>query len=104
MNLKLGAVALLSVLALTACEVQKTPVPTGGSRADATVEMSYNIAGLEVAVVDWEAAEEGAKMRCNAWGYRNTDAFEGTITQCQASDFYGNCNMATVKRVYQCTN
>jgi hypothetical protein len=93
-----------SLLFLFACEVPKTPVPTGGSKSDALVELSYQVAGLEIAVVDWETAQISATKRCNSWGYRKADPFEGTKTQCQAFDGYGGCNLATVTRVYQCTN
>ena len=97
-------VLLVPFLILGACEVQKTPVPTGGSKADALVDMSYDVGGLEVPVVDWTAAAASAAKRCAAWGYRKADAFEGTRTQCHSRDMYGNCSMATVTKTYQCTN
>ncbi len=71
---------VVALIALAGCEVQKTPVPTGGSRSDALVEMSYDIGGLEVPVVDWDTALASATKRCNAWGYSRADAFEGTRT------------------------
>ncbi|WP_371742192.1 YecR family lipoprotein [Pseudoruegeria sp. HB172150] len=89
---------------MAGCEAQKTPVPTGGSRSDALVEMSFDVSALEIPVVDWETAAKSATKRCNAWGYRHADPFEGTKTQCQSTDIYGGCNYATVTRVYQCIN
>lgn len=93
----------LPLILTAACEVQKTPVPTGGSRSDASVDMSYEVLPLEKPVVDWASAESSATKRCNAWGYSKADPFEGVRTQCQAADMYGNCNRATVTKTYQCT-
>lgn len=94
----------LIAFSLAGCEVAKTPVPTGGSKSDALVELSFDVGELEVPVVDWQAAGVSAVKRCNAWGYRKADPFEGTRTQCLASDMYGSCTRSTITRTYQCTN
>lgn len=98
------SVIVVSILVLAACAVDKTPVATGGSRSDALVEMSYQVGAFEVPTVDWAAAQTAATKRCNAWGYRKADPFEGTKNQCMSYDMYGGCNVTTVTRVYQCTN
>lgn len=94
-----------SIVILSACahNVQKIPVATGGSRADAAIEMSYNVHSLENPVVDWAAAEQAATQRCKKWGYTRAEGFEGTRTQCNARNYYG-CTDATVTRTYQCLN
>lgn len=99
-------IVLFSALAfaVTACEVPKTPVPTGGSRSDALVEMSYDVGAYETPVVDWQTAQTSALKRCQAWGYRKADPFEGVREQCMQYNGYGSCLRGTVTRTYQCTN
>ena len=89
---------------LTACEVAKTPVPTGGSRSDALVEMSYDVGAFETPVVDWQTAQASALKRCQAWGYTKADPFEGVRQQCKQYNSYGSCMLGTVTRTYQCVN
>ncbi|SHL76349.1 YecR-like lipoprotein [Roseovarius marisflavi] len=95
---------LAATFALTACEAPKTPVPTGGSRSDALVELSYDVGPYEQAVVDWDTAQASAVKRCRAWGYSKADPFEGVREQCQQFNGYGSCMRGTVTRTYQCTN
>jgi len=66
--MKKSVVCLALVMLASGCEVSKTPLPTGGSKADALVEMSYQTGSLEVAKVDWATADRSALKRCNAWG------------------------------------
>ena len=91
-----GLIALL-----TACNVTKTPVATGGSRADASIEMSYDVGGFETVTPDWSAAQTAATERCQAWGFSKAEGFEGISTQCNAFNAYG-CVNETVTRTYQC--
>jgi len=92
----------LPFLTFAACEVAKTPVPTGGSKSDGLVEVSYDVGPYEVPLVDWDAAQASATKRCNAWGYPKADPFEGVKKQC-AQFTYSGCNVQTVTRTYQCT-
>jgi hypothetical protein len=93
---------LFSILVVvSACQVQKTPVATGGSRADAAIQMSYQTGGFETAVVNWDAAQATATQRCQAWGYTRAEGFDGVSTVCNASNMYG-CVDSTVTRTYQC--
>lgn len=94
-------VAIIAVTAVSACEVAKTPVPTGGSRADALVEMSFEVGAYETPIVDWDTAAASATKRCQGWGYEKADPFEGVKNSCQAFNAYG-CVASTVTRTYQC--
>jgi hypothetical protein len=94
--------ATVALLAACAVDTPKTPLPTGGSRADGSVDMSFEVSLFENPIVDWDAAGLTATGRCKAWGYRSADPFEGTRTECNARDAYGTCVQAFVTRTYQC--
>lgn len=91
----------LIALALSACEVSKDAVPIGGSRADGTVVLGYTVAELEIPKVDWAVAQKNADKRCQAWGYKRSEAFEGEMRNC-VSFGYGGCSMFQVQKTYQC--
>jgi hypothetical protein len=96
-------IGVLSLLVLVAgCSVNKTPVATGGSKADATVRMSYEESMFESPQVNWAAAQREALARCEAWGYSSVEGFSGIETNCNAYNGYGNCISATHTRTYQC--
>lgn len=96
-------VALVTALAATGCSVNKALVPTGGSRSDGTVELSYEIAALQKAEVDMEKASKAAKERCRAWGYGNAHPFGGQRRDCQQySNQYG-CVRYLVTVTFQCS-
>ena len=92
----------LSIL-LGSCTTNKSLVPTGGSKADGTVDLSYEFGMFEKPVIDMAAAQIAAKDRCSAWGYAAAEAFGGEKRQCQAFDGYGNCMRWFVTVTYQCT-
>ena len=92
---------ILLVLLIGGCTVNKVPAPTGGSRSDGTVTMSYEKGSMETAVVDWSAAQAEALKRCQAWGYDQTEPFGGQTSQCQSSGMYG-CNREIISITYQC--
>lgn len=95
---------VLPLAALTACTVNRTPVPTSGSRADGIVEMSYELGPLQQANVNLYEAQVQAAARCSSWGYTGAEAFGGQKRQCQMPDGYGGCNMWLVTLSYQCVN
>lgn len=102
-ELKLRLVVPLALLGLIACtETIKVPQPTGGSRADASVVLSYQVGMFEVVSPDWVTAQSNANNRCRAWGYSKADPFEGLQNKCERTDMYGNCVMQTISRTYQC--
>lgn len=92
---------VLVCLILSSCAVNKTLQPTGGSKADGTVDMSYSYGGFEKPIIDWDITEESAVKRCKAWGYKDAEAFGGTIKTC-SSYYNGSCNSYLVTAKYQC--
>lgn len=100
-----GNVAFMGVMAsliLAACSVKKEALPIGGSRADGTVDMAFEIGDMQTAEVDWVAAQSLAEQRCAAWGYTAAEKFGGEQRQCSAPSGYG-CYAWQVKVTYQCT-
>ena len=93
---------LLVGLSVSACESIKTPTPTGGSRADGTINLSYEVRMFEKPVIDWAVANNTASQRCQAWGYTKAEPFGGQQSHCQYYNGYGNCTLATVTVTYQC--
>lgn len=93
--------AWLAIL-LSGCAVQKTLVPTGGSRADGTIEMSYEYGMFETPKVDFTQGARDAAARCAAWGYADAEPFGGSKQTCQVSDMYGGCSRWLVTVQYQC--
>jgi hypothetical protein len=94
---------LLICTALVGCAVQRPLVATGGSRADGTVEMSYEFGLFEVPKVDYTQGAASARQRCAAWGYSDAEPFGGHKSQCQQFNGYGNCIHTLVTVQYQCT-
>ena len=91
------------VAALSACATQRVvPVATGGSKADALVEMGYNTGLWNPTEPDWVAAQISATHRCQAWGYSKAEGFAGVSTQCHQYNAYGHCLNQTITRTYQC--
>ncbi|HEY0684618.1 MAG TPA: YecR family lipoprotein [Steroidobacter sp.] len=100
--MKQSLLALAFIAMLPACAVQKTLVPTGGSRSDGTVELSYDVRMFETAKVDFQQGATVAAQRCQAWGYSDAQAFGGQKTHCHQYNGYGSCLNATVSVQYQC--
>jgi hypothetical protein len=90
-------------VALVGCSANKVLSPTGGSKADGTVEMSYELGAFEQPVVNQAAAQESAKARCQAWGYDTAEPFGGEVRKCQSSTSSGMCVQYFVTVTYQCT-
>lgn len=94
--------AIAIALSLSGCAVQKQLVPTGGSRSDGTVELSFTHTKFEKPQVDGAQGLRAASERCAAWGYQGAEAFGGHKQICQSQDMYG-CNQWLVTKQYQCT-
>lgn len=93
----------LSTALIAGCATQKELVPTGGSRADGTVNLSFEYGMFEKPQVDWDQANREAAQRCAAWGYSGAQAFGGNTQRCEAVNGYGNCVRFLVTAAYQCT-
>ncbi|CDZ60308.1 Hypothetical protein NGAL_HAMBI2605_09430 [Neorhizobium galegae bv. orientalis] len=94
--------AAVGLMALVSCvAVNKELVATGGSRADGTVDLSYEQASYETVKTDPARGLSTARDRCIAWGYKDASPFGGESRQCQVSNQYG-CSqwLATIR--YQC--
>ena len=92
----------VALLTLVGCAVQKEWVATGGSRSDGTVKLAYQYGAFEKPVLSDQQAYDVADSRCGAWGFSGSEAFGGTISECQSHDGYGNCNSWIVTAEFQC--
>lgn len=99
--MRLSIILLAGVL--IGCAAVKIPEPTGGSRADGTVELSYEVAMFEEPQVQWATADASALERCRNWGYSGAEKFSAGKSTCQAFNGYGNCVRKLVTIQYQCT-
>ena len=99
--MKLAAVALVG-LTLSGCAVQKQLVPTGGSKADGTVKLSFTYGMFEKPEVDGQQGARLAAQRCAAWGYTGAESFGGYTQQCTQPSSSG-CLQQMVTVEYQCT-
>jgi hypothetical protein len=94
-----GAVAIV----LTACATPVVLEPTGGSRSDGTVSLSFEYGLFQNPQINWNQALTSAQNRCHAWGYSGAEKFGGGITRCEQTDAYGACLRTLVTVNYQCT-
>lgn len=85
-------------LALAACETPKSFAPTGGSRADGIVELSYKYGEFQTPIVDDSNTLETARKHCMAWGYQDAQPFGDQMRKCNEG-----CTVYTVTKRYQCT-
>ena len=97
--------AALFVVTLTihGCAVQKQLVPTGGSRADGTVKLSYEYGLFEAPKLDAQQGLMAARERCASWGYKNAEPFGGSTQNCIRPTSNG-CNRWFVSIEYQCSD
>ena len=96
------AILALSLIVLSGCAAKKQMVPTGGSKSDGTVRMSYSYGMFEKPVIDPQQGMAAAKARCSAWGYNGAEPFGGFTSQCSQPSSSG-CMETTVTVEYQCT-
>lgn len=93
---------LATTLILSGCATQKQLVPTGGSKADGTVKMSYSYGMFESPKVDMQQGAQLAVKRCAAWGYSGAEPFGGYTSVCSQPSSSG-CMETLVSVEYQCT-
>jgi len=102
-NLKSKYLIILILTGLfQGCATQKTLIPTGGSRADGTIKLSYEYSRFEHPQIDLAQGEIAAKQRCSLWGYSGAEAFGGVVSNCINSSNNG-CNRWSATVEYQCT-
>ena len=91
----------LAAVSLSGCGVMKTPLDFGGSKGDGTVVIGANVSEFDR--VNWDGAQAKARKRCTAWGYRDTEAFEGIRERCiTPGGWWSGCAEKEVSRAYQC--
>jgi hypothetical protein len=97
------AASAFVIISMQSCAsvVQKQLVPTGGSRADGTVQLSYEFNRREIPRVDNIQGLKAAEQRCASWGYTGAEPYGGSKRTCNAWSSDGCYNwMVTVD--YQC--
>lgn len=99
---KTAAVFTIVVILTSGCAVQKAWTPTGGSRSDGIIRMSYEYGALQVPTVDNAAGISAAVQRCKAWGYTGGEPFGSVTRTCVDGDRYG-CNVFRITAEIQCT-
>jgi hypothetical protein len=95
--------AATAALALSGCATTKNWSATGGSRADATVRLSYTYGPFEQPQANEQQALNLAAARCSAWGYQGAEAFGGAEQRCTMPGGMGGCNQFQVTKEFQCT-
>ena len=101
--MKIMLAALSAAVVLAGCATAKNWSATGGSRADATVKLSYEYGAFEKPQTNEMEALNLAISRCKTWGYTGAEAFGGVTQQCNAPGGMGGCNRWLVTKEYQCT-
>ena len=101
--MKVLLLVAVAALALSGCATTKNWAATGGSRADATVRLSYTYGPFEQPHASEQEALSLAASRCAAWGYEGAEAFGGAEQRCTAPGGMGGCNQFEVTKEYQCT-
>jgi hypothetical protein len=96
-------VVAASVVCIASCATQKEWTATGGSRADGTVDLSYQYGELQAPQEDTEQGVTLASTTCAEWGYSGAQAFGGQTKQCSQLGGLSGCLLWTVTRKYQCT-
>jgi YecR-like lipoprotein len=93
---------LACLVCFTGCSVQKQWTAMGGSRADGTVDLSYEYGGLQQPQIDEAQGVDLAATTCGGWGYSSSQPFGGTLSRCEEVNGYGMCLRYLVTRKYQC--
>ena len=101
-HVTLLAASALIILSMQGCAVNKQLTPTGGSRADGTVKLSFEYGAFEVPKLDGQQGMSAARQRCAAWGYTGVEPFGGSTKTCSSGSRSG-CDRWLVTVEYQCT-
>ena len=94
---------VMAGLVVAGCATVSQMTPTGGSRSDGIVKLSFEYGMFDKVQIDQATALVNARKRCATWGYGDAEPFGGMTRQCQ---YYGSMGctrwFATVE--YQCTS
>ena len=101
--MKVLFVAVAAAMFVSGCATTKNWSATGGSRADATVRLSYEYGAFEKPQTSEMEAVNLATARCKTWGYTGAEAFGGVTRQCNMPGGMGGCNGWRVTKEFQCT-
>ena len=96
-----GAISLLIV---SACATDNAFRPSGASRADGIVQLSYDYDLSDRPILDWRSAETLAEERCANWGYSSAVKTGAGRQACLAQDVFGRCKTFHVNVAYRCTD
>lgn len=92
------------ILLLSAgCAVEKQLVPSGGSRSDGVVNLSFDHGALVSPKVDTQLSLSTATKTCVAWGYTSAQRFGEPTQRCVRFFDDGGCITYRVTVQYQCT-
>lgn len=100
--MKIFVLLIAVAISVSGCAVKKDLQPTGGSRADGTIRMSYEVAEFEEPIVDMAQAQASAKARCKKWGYKDAEPFGGQQTVCNQPGGFNGCASRLVTIEFQC--
>ncbi len=67
-ELRQAAMVFILAIGFGGCAVNRSLVPTGGSKADGTVQLSFEYGAFEKPTVDYDGGLQVASQRCAAWG------------------------------------
>ncbi len=101
-HISFSTVLLFLFMQMQGCAVQKQLIPTGGSRADGTVKLSFEYGLFESPQLDPRQGLSAAQQRCSSWGYKNAEPFGGSTKICIQST-RSDCVRWLVSVEYQCT-
>ena len=90
------------VIFMQGCAVNKDLVPTGGSRSDGTVKLSYEYGEFESPKLNAQQGADAAAKRCAVWGYSGAQPFGGATKTCSYFSGFA-CHRWLVTIEYQCT-
>ncbi len=97
------AAIIVTIIFISGCAaVPQQWVATGGSKADATVQLGYQYGGWTNAVHDDQQGLDVANLRCQAWGYSGSEPFGVVTKRCVQSDGLGGCSTWRMSSNYQC--
>ena len=96
-----GAFALLII---SACATDNKFRPTGASRPDGIVQLSYDYVLSDRPVLDWMSAQDTAEERCTSWGYAGAQKSGAGRQICLTQDIFGRCKSFHVNVAYYCTD